>query len=199
MLEWLRRIARHGVEAPDLAPRGGIERREVPAIRRKLGTAVADHDLVADHAWRDRQRAGDVVPGRRLGGPHRRAGLRIERHEPAVDDRHEDLTLVKGEPAIDHAAADTVGARRRDPAIDLRVVAPQFLPVARIERNRHAPVRDHVHHAARDEGCGLLGQGAFADQRRPDAAEACHVRRVDLRERTEARLGRIEAVGRPIR
>src|SRR5262249_45984541 len=132
-LLWLRGIAGHGVEAPDLLARVRVVGRHVSAYP-ELGAAVADDHLAVD----DPRRAGDGVRARLVDGddrPDRRAGLLVERHEPAVEHADVDAALVEGDPAVHHVAAGLL----RDQLVDLRVVLPELLARARVDGEHHAP------------------------------------------------------------
>jgi hypothetical protein len=112
-----------------------------------------------------------------------------------VDDRSDDEALVYREAAIHHAAADLRADCR---LIHLRIPSPSLFARARIDRKHHAPVGDAEYRSVPHQRRRFLPAASRADVVRPGEPESLHVRRVDLGERTVARLGLIEAVGQPL-
>src|SRR5262245_30951302 len=101
--ERLRRIARHGVEAPRLLARLGVVSREVPA-HAVFGAAIADDNLALHDARRPRDRVRLVlINGRGLPDDFSVSG--VERDQPPVQRAHIDLASVNGHAAIYHVAA----------------------------------------------------------------------------------------------
>ena len=168
MLERLRRIARHGEEAPRQTAGGGVVGRDV-AAHGVLRAAVADDHL----ALHDARCAGDRVRllqvDRRLHVPHGGAGVRVQRHQPAVEQAHEDEAVVERHATVHGAAAQTGAAGRRK----LRVPRPLHRAGARIEREHRAPRPGRVEHAVRHQRRGFerAGHAEFGGPR------ACQPRR----------------------
>ena len=124
ILERLRRIAGHRVEAPGATAGHRVVRGEESA-RRAIAAARADDHFPLGDARRHRDRVVILRVGHaRL--PHRPCRCGIERVQPSVDDRRDDQPLVDRQTAIDDAAADLRPDRR---LIDLRIPAPRSLPV----------------------------------------------------------------------
>src|SRR5262249_30693181 len=132
-LEGLRRVARHRVEAPDLAPALRVVGRHVAAYA-ELGAAVADDDV----ALHDARRAGDRVGARgvrRLHRPDQRAGGGVERDQAAVERAAVDAALVDRDAAVHDVAAGV----RADALRHLRIVRPDELAGARVDGVDEAP------------------------------------------------------------
>ena len=79
--------------------------------------------------------------------PDHLAGLRVERLEPAVERARVHAAAVDRDAAVHDVAARD--ARRL--ARHLRVVAPEQLPRARVDREHHAPAARRVDHAVDDD------------------------------------------------
>ena len=191
VLESVRRVARHGVEAP--RPLAGLRVVGVDvAADAVLGAAVADDDL----ALRDPRRAGDRVH-RVLGHGHRGpdlfARLGVDGDQAAVERGGDHLAAVERRSAVHGVAAGL----HRDGAGHLRVVRPQRLAGDGVHRVDHVPGAGRVHHAVDDQRRGLetaLGV-RFLD---PGDAELIDVAVVDPVERAVALLLVRAAVGQPV-
>ena len=145
-----RRIAGHDVEAPRELAGVGVVGAHV-AAHAELGARVADDDLVLHDARRARDRVHlRLIDGD--GAPDLRAGDAVERDEPAVERRDDELVLVQRGAARVHVAA-RFGAGG---AGHLRVVAPNELAGRRVQRVRLAPGARRVQHAVDDERRRLL-------------------------------------------
>ena len=125
-------IAGHRVEAPGELAGLGVVGGDV-AAHAVLAAAVADQHL----ALHDARRAGDAVG---LGAVDRvctsqtlRAGLRVERDEPAVERADVDRALPDRDAAVDHVAAQRYGPTRAAPR--------DRTSTARGRSSRRAPTR----------------------------------------------------------
>ena len=188
----LRGIARHGEPAPRLLAGVRVIRGDV-AAHPVFGPAVADDHLALEHP----RRAGDRVGARAIDDrvllPELAAGRRVERDQPAVVRRDEDLALPERDAAVDHVAAALVAVG----AIDLRIERPQALAGARVNRVHDAPGGGDVHDAV-DHERRRLDPARGLEVVRPDESEVLDVARVDLPEPAEPRLGVVEPVARPV-
>src|SRR5262249_54865998 len=144
-------------------------------------------------ARRAGDRVGELVVDDGVLLPDLVAGRRIDRDEASVVGRDEDLALPDRDTAVDDVAAALVAAF----AVHLRVVGPDALAGAHVDR---------VHDAA---GGGLVHDAVDDDRRRLDAArrlevvgpgeaELLDVAVVDFLQLAEARLGVVEAVAQPV-
>ena len=191
VLEGLGRVAGHGVEAPALLAGLGVIGGDVAADA-ELGAAVADDH----HPLGDPRRAGDGVGLLRVDGPHlpfRLAGRGVQGDQAAVDGAHVDPALPDRDPAVDHVAAGVAAPLPRH----LRVVGPEHLAGAAVDRPDHAPGAGGVEDAV-DHDRGRLDAAVGAGVDRPGQAEASDVLVVDLVERAVALLGVGPAMGQPV-
>ena len=192
ILEGLARVARHREPAPFLLARFGVVGRDV-AAHAILRATVADHHVALEDARRAGDGVGACVVDERIRPSSARPGRRVERDQPAIEGADEDLALVERDAAVDDIAAGPVAQLARH----LRVVGPQALARARIDRMDDAPRGRDIHDAVDNERRGLDAAGGF-EVVGPFQAESLDVVGGDLRERAEARLGVVEAVGGPV-
>ncbi len=179
--ERLRRIAGHGVEAPQHLAGLRVVRGDV-AAHAELGAAVADDDFALD----DARRAGDGVCLRLIDGhhgPHFVAGRGVERDETAVERAEEQLAFVRSDAAIDGVAARLHAGFARH----FRIVLPQQLAARGVDRLHLAPRAGGIQHAVDDQRRGFLA-AMRVEVDEPREAELLDVAGVDLRERREALL-----------
>ena len=149
VLEAVLRVAGHRVETPRELARVGVVCGEV-AAHAVLAAAIADQHLALHDAWR----AGDAVGLGAIDGVHfpaLGAGLRIQRHEPAVDRADVHRALPDGDSAVDRVAAQVAAPVTRH----FRVELPQLAARLRIERPHHAPGARRVHRAVHDDRARL--------------------------------------------
>ena len=121
VLEAVRRVAGHGVEAPGLSAGRRVVSADV-AAHAVFGAAVADDDLVFD----DARRAGDGVRAFAIGGlhlPDQLAGTRVKRNQPAIQRAGVDAAFPGRDAAIDHVTAGELTPFPRH----LRIVGPEQL------------------------------------------------------------------------
>ena len=165
------RVLRDGVEGPQQLAVVGVVRLD-EAADAVFAAVCADQNLAVDGRRRHRLavaffRIGDV------GGPHRLAGLGVERHQLGVERRQIDLVAIDGDAAVVRAAA--IGRDR--PHVVL--VVPQLLAGLGVERVDVAERRGDVHHAVDDDRRGfhqLLDLGL----ENPGRMQPLHVGAVDL-------------------
>ena len=172
--ERLRRIAGHGVEAPQHLAGLRVVGGDV-AAHAELGAAVADDHLALD----DARRAGDRVCLRLIDGhhrPHFLAGLGVERDQPAVERADETACLRRSDAAVDDVAARLHAGFARH----LRIVLPQQLAGRGVDRLHLAPRAGGIHHAVDDQRRRLLA-AMRVEVDEPREAELLDVARVDLR------------------
>ena len=187
----LRRVSRHGVEAPRELAGVRVVGGHVPA-HAVLGAAVADDDLAVGNP----RRAGDrvrllLVDRRRL--PRHLAALGVDRHQPPVEHADVHTPLVEGRAAVHDIAARQLVVL----AVHLGVVFPQLLTGPRIDRVGDAPRPGGVHHAVDDQRRRLetaIGPGL----ERPGQAQGRSVGVVDLVKRAEALLVVVAPVRQPV-
>ena len=140
-----RGIAGHDVEAPRELARVRVVGADV-AAHAELGAGVADDDFVLHDARRARDRVHlRLIDGDRA--PDRRARRAVERDEPAVERRDDELVHVERRPARVHVAASF----RAGGAGHFRVVAPDQLARRGVQRVGFAPRARRVEHAVGDE------------------------------------------------
>jgi hypothetical protein len=180
----------HREEAPRERARVGVVGRHV-AAHAELGAAVAEDHLPLHDARRHRDRVGPVRIDRERR-PHHLARLRVERLQPAVERPRVDASAVHGDASVHDVAA----GGGPDLARHLRIMAPQELARARVEREHDAPRARGVDHAVDGDRRRLVAARQTGVEG-PGEAEPCDVVRVDLRERAEALLGIAAAVGQP--
>src|SRR5262245_5528189 len=99
----LRRIARHGVEAPRLLARLGVVGRNVPA-HAVFAPAGADDNLALHDARRARDRIWLILINCH-DLPDYLSVSGVERNQPPVKRADINLAFVYGDAAIDHVAA----------------------------------------------------------------------------------------------
>src|SRR5262245_7085226 len=179
--ERLRRIARHGVEAPRLLARLGVVSRDVPA-HAVFGAPLADDNLTLHNARRARNRVRLILINSR-DLPEDLSVSGVERDQPPVERADIDLALVNGDAAIDHVAASPRAVRTRD----LRVVLPQLPASLPVERVDYAPTARRVHHAVNDNRRRLKPAIGLRVER-PGQSEFLNIARVDLLQRAVASL-----------
>src|SRR5204863_1286225 len=101
--------------------------------------------------------------------------------------------------AIHHAAADP---RLPDCLVDVRIVVPDFFAGAGVHRVHHAPRRDAIDDAVRDQWRALLAILRIATRRRDiyvvAKSQAVYIPCVDLVERAIALLGPTQVVADPL-
>ena len=117
------------------------------AAHSKLSARIADEDHALDDAGSARNGVGfGLIDGDDI--PHRIAGFRVQRDEPAVERAEVYLALVEGDSAIDGVAADgaNIGAGY------FGIEGPQDFAGPCIERIRDAPLAGGVDHTVGDEG-----------------------------------------------
>jgi hypothetical protein len=119
--------------------------------------------------------------------------LRVERDEAAIERAEDHLVLPHRDAAIDDVAAAVAG----DLARHLRVVFPQELAAARLERVDDRVGAGRVH-AAVDDDRRRLGAAVDVDLVVPGEAELVDVLVVDLVERAVALLVVSAAVREPV-
>ena len=191
VLEAVRRVARHGVEAPGALAGLGVVGVDV-AAHAVLGAAVADDHL----ALGDPGRAGDRVH-RVFGDRHRRPrdlpGLGVEGDQPAVEGAGDHLAAVESGAAVHGVAAGL----HRDGTRHFRIVDPQRFAGDRVEGVDHVPGAGRVHHAVDDQRRGLEAplRVRLLD---PGDAEPVDVAVVDLVQHAVALLLVGAAVGQPV-
>ena len=133
------RIGR-GVETPDQLPRLRVIGREVAADA-VLGAAVPDQHRAFDHPRRTRDGVGLGL----IDGDHRpdwRAGLRIERDQPAVEGADVHLPAPQRDAAVHHVATRRKASRAFDP----RIVGPERCPGPGVEGKDLGPGGGRVEH-----------------------------------------------------
>ena len=184
----LARIARNRIESPRPLPGGGVIRIEETASLATIAAGDPDDHFAAGNPGRH----GDVVsvlgPGD-AGLPHRFARNRIERKQPSIDARSEDLAVVERKSAIRVNASRTL--------IDLRIPPPDLLAGAGVDGIHHAPGGNAVDRVVPDQRRAFLVAAARAHHIRPRESETLHVRSVDLFQRAVARLALGFPVGQP--
>ncbi|MNH17479.1 hypothetical protein D3C79_771510 [compost metagenome] len=140
----------HGEEAPGLLAGFGVIGRYI-AAHAILRPTIADDDLAVDHP----RRAGDGVAAFMVAaGVHRPdplAGLGIDRLQAPVQYADVDLALPHRHASVYRIAAGLTGTV----AIRLRVVFPEQLAVAGIQRVHHRKRPRGVHHPIYHNGRGL--------------------------------------------
>ena len=187
----LRRIARHGVEAPFLLAGFRVVGTHV-AAHAQLGAAVADEHQPLHHARRTGDRVG-LVDGRGLHRPQQLAVIGVQRLQAPVDRAHEDLAAPCRHAAIHRVAAQV----HRPLPRHLGVVLPQQCAGLRVEGVDHAPGAGHVK-AAVDHDRGGFHAAVGGEVEGPREPQPAHVRGVDAIERTEALLGIAAPVAQPV-
>ena len=194
-----------------------VERPQQTAVLRVVRLDAAARAAIAsgktndDHACPERsrgavgldvQRSGRdreiLLPALRLNRPRDLAGRAIERHEPGIELPDEHLVVTDGDALVVPPAADGRNVR-----IEIRGVLPEDL--AGVDRQREhivgagAHVRDAVVHDGLGE-TGVLRRGAGPAQAcAPHTFELTDVGAVDRRQRGEALVVQVAAVGRPAR
>jgi len=144
-LEAVRRIAGHGVGAPDERSVVGVVRRDVPA-NAILGPAVSDHDVALHDPGGSRDRVRrPLIDGHDV--PHRLTGVGVERDETSIERADEDLAFEDGDSPIDHIAAGEPAALPWNAGI----VAPEALARSGVDRVGDAPRTGRVHHPIHDQ------------------------------------------------
>ena len=194
VLEPVRRVARHDVEAPCLLAGFRVVRRHVAARRAVLRTAVAHQHLALEHLGR----AGDVELVLRLdrhGAPQLASGGGVDRVQAAVPRGDVDRVLPECDapaviPAGAHAAAGVHG--------HLRVVFPQQRAGRGIHRAHDVHAADEVQDAVNDERSG--DEAALARQVEiPVHRQIADGGRIDPGERAETLLAVRAAEREPVR
>ena len=191
VLEAVRRVAGHGVEAPGALAGLRVVGVDV-AAHAVLGAAVADDHL----ALRDSRRSGDRVHrvlGHRHRGPGEFSGLGVDGDQAPVEGGGDHLAAVQRGAAVDRVAAGL----HRDGARHLRVVGPQRFAGDGVHRVDHVPGAGRVHDAVDDQ------RRRFEAPLRvrlldPGDAELVDVAVVDLVEHAVALLLVGAAVGQPV-
>ncbi len=192
-----------------------VERPQQAAVLRVVRLDAAARAAIAagktndDHACPERsrgavgldvQRSGRdreiLLPALGLNRPRNLAGRAVERHEPGIELPDEHLVVADRDALVVPPAADG-----RDVRIEVRGVLPEDL--ARVDRQREdivgagAHVRDAIGYDGLGE-TGVLGRGAGpAQARAPHTFELPDVGAVDRRQRGEALVVQVAAVGGP--
>src|SRR5690606_26328338 len=104
VLEAVGRVAWHEIKPPEKLTVVRVVCGD-EAAHAEIGTAVADDDLAVEDARRARDRVWPLVVRERLRTPDRLARRAIQRDEPAVERRDDDLVLPGRESARDGLAA----------------------------------------------------------------------------------------------
>ncbi len=209
VLRTLRRITRHGVEAPAERAALAVVGRNVAAHSCEIRAAVADHHEVSRKLGRTGDGVGlALVPADQgVDFPHEPAGTRIDGMQPAIEGtdvqqkRRRPIwrrrrgcawrgrSFERGESAVDGITARVA----RPAAVAVRVVGPEFLAGRRIERIDASEVAGRVHHTVDDQGRRLLA-AVGAEPIVPGETQLADVAGIDVLER-----GIIRAVGVPSR
>ena len=138
-----------------------------------LAAAVADQHLALD----DARRAGDGVVAadrRGLHGPVDVAGLRVQRHEPAVEQADVDAALVERDAAIHGPAAGARAALGEATFHQRGIPSPLQRAGAHVDGEDDAPRGGAVEHAVVHQW-GRLDLALRADFDRPGQPEAVDV------------------------
>ena len=173
----IRRVRRHGIEAPQLLAGSGVVGGDI-ATHTQLGAAVADEHLALRHA----RGAGDGVAAafrRSAHAPHFLAGGRVDSHQTTIEGADIQLAFPSRGATIDGVAA---GMHTRLPR-HLRIVGPQLLAARGIERKQLAPRGGHIHDAIDDERCRFLRAVRSVQVHAPGQAQLADVRVVHLLQR----------------
>ncbi len=187
VLEAVLGIAGDGIEAPGELAGLGIVSAEV-APHSVLGTGLPDQYLPFHHS----RGAGDrvvlaLVDGQR--GPHLFSAMCVDGHQAAIERAQVDLAVPGGDAAIDDAAAHVA-----DPlAGGLRIVLPELLAAARVERVDLAPGGGDIDDAVDVERRAVLTQVRIV-VREPGETELFDVTAIDARKPAETLL----VVGAPV-
>ena len=192
LLRAQRGIAGHHMPAPAQLARLQIERRDI-AAHIIFRAAHANHDNVARDLRRARRIVALLAVLDEVRLPDHRAGLCVQRIEPAVERRDVDLAPRHRDPAVDHVAARCPVQLHVDVGLE-RPELPARRRVERIGAPRHARRIEHPadHHRRRFHP----PRGAkFSLPRQPEGAD---VLRIDARQRRMMRLARIPARACPL-
>ena len=177
VLETLRGVARYGIETPDLLAGLLVIGGDIAAHWAGVRSAMTDRDLAAKYPGRTGDGAG-IVALEGLCAPQQLAGLRVDRHQPAVDRGDKQAAIVIG-----HAAAAPAGAQLRpgNPP-GQRIISPQQFATVRIESVNHSMperhIKDTFHCDRSTEHVDRRGKVI-----RPSKAKPLDVRLIDLIER----------------
>ena len=187
----VRRIARHGVEAPDLIAGFGIIGGDI-AARAQFRAAIANQHLALHHAWC----AGDGGGSRLIDrdhGPHRLAGLDVQRDQPPVERPDIELSIVQRRTTI----ADVAAPLGAEFAGHFGVVTPDQLSAHRVQGKDLGPGGRYIDDPV------LFQRGAFlraigVEFMGPGQAELADGGFVDLVKSAEALFVEGAAIGDPV-
>jgi len=191
ILERLRRVSRHSVEAPGELAGLGVVGGDV-ATHAELRAAVADDHPALDDARRARDRVALTLVDSD-DRPFRPARLRVDRDQAPIERAEIESAVPERGAPIDDVAA---GFRARL-ARHLRIELPQESPGLDVEGLELAPGARRVEHAVDFEGRGFLA-AVRIEVAGPREAEPGDVRGADFGERAEALLAVIAAIGQPV-
>ena len=117
-----------------------------------IAAGHADHHLAIGYAW-GHGKGEPLLRKCHARFPEHFAGEGIQRFQPAIDDRSEDLAVINRQTAVDDATAHPGPDRF---LIHFRVPSPKLLTGARIDRENHAPGSDAVNRVVPDQRRGFL-------------------------------------------
>jgi hypothetical protein len=193
VLEAVRRVAGHGVPAPDLLPAGRVVGGHVAADRPELRPAVPDDHLVLE----DPRGAGDHEREVRVHGhsaPQLGSGAGVDRDQAPVGRRLVDGALPESDPAAvvpQHAHTVAGGLDH------LRIVFPEQLAGRRVHGAENVVARleveDAFHHQRRAHQRPVLRQIHV-----PGDSELRDVGFVHLDEGAVPLLAVVASVGEPV-
>src|SRR5882762_3817387 len=142
VLEAFLRVARNGIEAPQLPAGFGLVGRHVTA-RAEVCTAVTDNHFAIEHARRTRDRLASLRIIEGLDTPDELAGLGIKRDQSAIDNAHIDLATPIGDATVcAHDDAQLLGGVVSEVGIEF----PQLPAALRVDSKSLAVRAGEIQH-----------------------------------------------------
>src|SRR6185312_14761539 len=182
-----------GEELPHLLAGLGIDAEDRPAAG-PLATLAADDHLVLDEQRRAREADRELLGIDQLGVPGRRAGLHVERDQPAVDRADVEIAVAHRHPAV----VGRVGLTGDQILVELGRIGPLDLSGGAVQGVNLAVGAGVVKHAIDGERHRLdaaRGAAGLVDEGHLEPAD---VLRVDLIERTVVPAVEAAMIGQPV-
>ena len=153
----------HRVEPPGLITGCRVIGRYI-AANPQFGAAVTDDDFVFEDPGRTGDGIGQGLVNRDLA-PHHLPGAGVQRLQTSIEHADIDLAVVYSDTAIDHITA----ALGRGLPGHTRVIDPELLATACVQRVDHRPGATDIHSSVDNDGGCLNPAGLFHFIDPPDA------------------------------